>query len=155
MKPEKDFALEVFFSKWEFTAKYNIGGSDIESLKLSELLEMADDADRRQWDSLYLGYTEIYGAPELREVIAGLYPNLSAENILCFAGAEEGIFCAMHALLGPQDHALVCYPNYQSAAPPFHKLLKAHSKTARAHRHALPAAAWFADPARSSGTLHH
>ena len=24
----RDFALEVFFSKWEFAAKYNLAGSD-------------------------------------------------------------------------------------------------------------------------------
>jgi aspartate/methionine/tyrosine aminotransferase len=115
MKPGKDFALEVYFSKWEFTARYNIGGSDIESLTLSALMEYADDEDRQQWENLYLGYTETYGSPGLREVIGNTYQDIAAEDILCFAGAEEAIYCAMHAILGQEDHALVCYPNYQSA----------------------------------------
>jgi len=115
MKPSKDFALEVHFAKWEFKARYNIGGSDLQSMTLPELLELADPEDRKAWESLYLGYTETAGAPELRQVIADTYDQLNPENILCFAGAEEGIFCAMHALLKPGDHALVCFPNYQSA----------------------------------------
>ena len=34
--------------------------------------------------------------------------------MLCFAGAQEAIHTAMHALLGPDDHAVVVLPNYQS-----------------------------------------
>lgn len=115
MKPDRDFALEVYFAKWEFNARYNIGGSDLQSMTLSELLELADPQDRNAWKNLYLGYTETAGAPDLRQVIADTYDRLSPEHILCFAGAEEGIYCAMHALLKPADHALVCFPNYQSA----------------------------------------
>ena len=115
MKPSRDFALEVYFSKWEFKARYNIGGSDLQSITLTELLKFADSKDRKAWESLYLGYTETEGAPELREAIADTYDHITADQILCFAGAEEGIFCAMHALLKPGDHALVCFPNYQSA----------------------------------------
>ena len=115
MKPSRDFALEVYFAEWEFKARYNIGGSDLQSMTLSELLEFADPEDRKAWENLYLGYIEPEGSPELREVIAGTYDHLSPDDILCFAGAEEGIFCAMHALLKPGDHALVGFPNYQSA----------------------------------------
>ena len=107
MKPSRDFALEVYFAEWEFKARYNIGGSDLQSMTLSELLEFADPEDRKAWENLYLGYTESEGSPELREAIAGTYDHLCPDDILCFAGAEEGIFCAMHALLKPGDHALV------------------------------------------------
>lgn len=87
----------------------------MESLPISELLAMASPERREQWDKLSLGYTETWGAPALRQAIAGLYDGLGPENVLCFAGAEEGIFIAMHALLQAGDHALVCHPNYQSA----------------------------------------
>ena len=115
MKPSRNFALEVYFAEWEFKARYNIGGSDLQSMTLSELLEFADPGDRTVYENLYLGYTETQGSPELREAIADTYDHLSPDDILCFAGAEEGIFCAMHALLKPEDHALVVFPNYQSA----------------------------------------
>lgn len=116
MKPPwRDFSLEVYFSQWEFNARYNLAGSDIQSMALAELLAMANPDELRAWEALSLGYTETYGAPALREAIAETYSACKPENVLCFAGAEEGIYCAMHALLRPQDHAIVCYPNYQSA----------------------------------------
>ena len=36
----RDFALEVYFSKWEFAAKYHMTASDIESITIGELLNM-------------------------------------------------------------------------------------------------------------------
>jgi len=108
------FALEVFFSEWEFTARHHLCASDMQSMKLSELLAMAEADDRAAWDALYLGYTETWGSPDLRETIAGTYERMAASEILTFVGAEEGIFAAMHALLGPEDHAITIIPNYQS-----------------------------------------
>jgi len=66
----RDFALECYFSKWEFTAKYHMTASDIESMSLSDLLSMALPEDRTAFDNQWLGYTETYGHPELREEIA-------------------------------------------------------------------------------------
>jgi aspartate/methionine/tyrosine aminotransferase len=114
MRALRPFALEVFFSKWEFTARHHLCASDMQSMKLSELLAMADADDRAAWDALYLGYTETWGSPDLRETIAGTYERVAASEILTFVGAEEGIFVAMHALLGPEDHAITIIPNYQS-----------------------------------------
>ena len=110
-----DFALETFFSRWEFTARYHLTASDAESLPLRELLAMASAEDAAEFDALWLGYTETFGSPPLRELIASTYNNMAADNILCFAGAEEGIYVAMHALLDRQDHAIVVTPNYQAA----------------------------------------
>jgi aspartate/methionine/tyrosine aminotransferase len=115
MKFIKNFELEIFFSKYEFSVKYNVGGSDLQSVTIAELLDLCSESERSQWDNLYLGYTETYGAPALREAIAATYDSIGAEHTLCFAGAEEAIFATMHALLEPDDHAMVVYPNYQSA----------------------------------------
>ncbi len=114
MRRLRDFALEVFFSKWEFTARHHLCASDMQSMTLSELLAMADAKDRAAWEALYLGYTETWGSPWLRDTIAGTYESVAASEILTFVGAEEGIFAAMHALLGPEDHAITIIPNYQS-----------------------------------------
>lgn len=114
MRPLHPFALEVFFSKWEFTARYHLCASDMQSMTLSELLAMADATDRSAWDCLYLGYTETWGSPALRETIAATYDKITPGQVLSFVGAQEGIFAAMHALLGPDDHAITITPNYQS-----------------------------------------
>jgi aspartate/methionine/tyrosine aminotransferase len=114
-KPMRDFALEVYFSKWEFVAKYNMTGSDAENMSLGELLALASDEDREAFGALSLAYTETWGAPALREEIARTYDNVGARDVLCFAGAEEGIYTAMRVLLGPGDHAIAVTPNYQAA----------------------------------------
>src|SRR5512142_3467130 len=90
-----DFRLETYFSRWEFAARYHLTASDAQSMTLGELLALAEPADREAFENLHLGYTQTYGAPELREVIASTYTQRSASDILCFAGAEEAIYIAM------------------------------------------------------------
>ncbi len=109
-----DFRLETHFSKWEFKATFHLTASDAESLSLDELLAMASKEDRHGFESMWLGYTETYGAPELRETIASTYASQCAEQVLCFAGASEGIFAANNVLLESDSHAIVVTPNYQS-----------------------------------------
>ncbi|WP_020591583.1 aminotransferase class I/II-fold pyridoxal phosphate-dependent enzyme [Kiloniella laminariae] len=111
----RDFTLETFFSKWEFAARYHMTASDMQSMSVSELLALASDEDRTAFDKLHLGYTETWGAPDLRAEIARTYERAEPDDILCFAGAEEGIYIAMKVLLEPSDHAIVVVPNYQAA----------------------------------------
>lgn len=111
----RNFELETYFSKWEFTAKYHLTASDAESMTLRELLDLANVPVPGPLDDLWLGYTETMGAPDLRRAIAATYNQMSAENILCFAGAEEGVYTAMRVLLDRDDHAIVVVPNYQAA----------------------------------------
>jgi aspartate/methionine/tyrosine aminotransferase len=111
----RDFALEVYFSKWEFAARFNLTGSDGENMSLRELLALATPEDRFDYENLSLGYTETFGAPALRAEIARTYDTVGPEHLLCFAGAEEAIYAAMHVLLGAGDHAIVITPNYQAA----------------------------------------
>jgi len=110
----RNFALEAYFSKWEFNAKHHMTASDAQSLSVNELLDLAK-MPRDSLNELWLGYTETYGAPDLREAIAQTYDTMQAENILCFAGAEEGVYIAMRVLLDKEDHAIVIVPNYQAA----------------------------------------
>jgi aspartate/methionine/tyrosine aminotransferase len=84
-------------------------------MDVPELLTLADDRDRERWERLRLGYIETRGTPDLRAAIASTYDVVDAGAVLCFAGAEEGLYCAMQALLEPADHAVVLVPNYQSA----------------------------------------
>jgi aspartate/methionine/tyrosine aminotransferase len=110
----RDFALAVYFSRWDSAARHHLTASDCETSTLADLLAMADDGDRERWDALQLGYTDPRGAAWLRQTIATGYDHASAEAVLCFAGAQEGIHVAMQALLDRDDHAIVVAPNYQS-----------------------------------------
>ncbi|TQV73317.1 aminotransferase class I/II-fold pyridoxal phosphate-dependent enzyme [Denitrobaculum tricleocarpae] len=111
----RNFELETYFSKWEFTARHHMTASDVQSMSLNDLLAMAGTSAAESLDDLWLGYTETWGAPDLRAAIAGTYEGMQPDNILCFAGAEEGVYAAMRVLLGPDDHAIVVVPNYQAA----------------------------------------
>lgn len=111
----RDFDLEVFFSKWEFTAKHHMTASDLESMSVAQLLSLSDGESSSDLDALWLGYTETWGAPDLREAIASTYDNMQAANILCLAGAGEGLYMMARVLLTADDHVIVPTPNYQSA----------------------------------------
>jgi aspartate/methionine/tyrosine aminotransferase len=114
-RPMRDFALEVYLSKWEFAAKYHLTGSDAQSMTINELLEYASPEDRERFMNHKLSYTESFGAAPLLDVISSTYEAISLKNILCFAGAEEAIYIAMKILLTEADHCIVITPNYQSA----------------------------------------
>ncbi|MCF7673389.1 hypothetical protein KQ944_17260 [Bacillus subtilis] len=41
-----DFRLETHFSRWEFKARYHMTASDAETMRMSDLLALANDTDR-------------------------------------------------------------------------------------------------------------
>lgn len=114
-KPMRDFGLEVFFSEWEFTAKYHMTASDLESMSVADVLKLNEDENTPDLENLWLGYTETWGAPDLRDEIAQTYDTMQPDNILCLAGAGEGLYMVARVLLTADDHVIVPTPNYQSA----------------------------------------
>jgi aspartate/methionine/tyrosine aminotransferase len=108
------FRLEEFFSRWEFEARYHLCASDAESRSLSELLALASAEDLSRWNQLPLAYIPSQGTRALRQAIAQTYQSIGPDQVIGFCGAEEGLYCAMHALLQPGDHAIVTLPNYQA-----------------------------------------
>ena len=109
----KDFKLERFCAKHEFTAKYLLSASDCESLKVTELLQMADPESLQLWHDLKLGYTETKGHTLLRQEISKLYKETNPEDVLVLAPGE-GIFVAFNTILKHGDHVIVTAPSYQS-----------------------------------------
>lgn len=109
-----DFALERYFARWEFEARYLLCASDVQGYPMTELLGLADDETRALWEGLALGYAESNGHPLLRAEIASLYETITPDEVLVFAGAEEAVFCLMNVLVGPGDHTVVTWPGYQS-----------------------------------------
>jgi aspartate/methionine/tyrosine aminotransferase len=112
MKP-RQFALERYFDRYEFSTKYLLCSSDAESMPLHELLALepgAEDALK----ALRLGYTPTRGGLELRDAIAALYSRTGADQILVLAGGEEPIFNFMNVALQPGDHVVCQFPAYQS-----------------------------------------
>ena len=110
----EDFALERYFARWEFAVEHQLSASDVEAFTLTELLALADADAKSRWDRLSLGYTESLGLPALREQIAREYEKIEPQHVVVVAGAEEGIFLALQALLSADDEAIVVSPAYQS-----------------------------------------
>jgi aspartate/methionine/tyrosine aminotransferase len=109
-----DFQLEVFFSQWEFAAKHVLTASDAQSMRLGELLALGTDEDRTGFERITLGYVPTWGGDELRQAIAATYLDLRPEDVLAFAGAQEGLFWLLQEAAGPGDHVILTVPGYQS-----------------------------------------
>ena len=111
----RPFQLERFFARHEFSAPHLLSSSDCESFSIQDLLAMEPGA-HESFLKLGLGYTESLGLPALRAEIARLYQNVTPDQILVHAGAEEAIFNFMNVALEPGDHVIVHSPCYQSLA---------------------------------------
>jgi aspartate/methionine/tyrosine aminotransferase len=109
----REFLLERFFAKHEFVAKHLLCCSDVEPVRMAELLDSADDEARALWDSLVLGYTQPRGLPLLLAEIAASYERVS-ESDLQECAPQEGVTLAMAALVRPGDAVVVAWPSYQS-----------------------------------------
>ncbi len=108
-----DFKLERYFAKYEFCTRYLMCSSDSESWSTREILGLEPGSEDRYLDH-WLGYTPSEGTPSLRAEVAKIYTTINPDDVLMFAGAEEGIFCFINALLNPGDHLIVHSPCYQA-----------------------------------------
>lgn len=108
MRPDP-FALERYFARYEFSARYLLSSSDCDGLSMAEVLGMADDETAALWRDLTLGYTESLGLPALRSEIARLYDTVTPDDVLTGA-PQELIFLAMNALLAAGDHVVCTFP---------------------------------------------
>ena len=80
------FHLEQYFALYEFQARFLLCCSDAESMKMGDLLKLAECIDL--WNNLRLGYTETRGSPELCYELLKRYRNCAIENILCLPGLQ-------------------------------------------------------------------
>ncbi len=112
--PVRDLELATYMAQLHDRTTHHLSASECETLGLAELLAMADAEDAERWATLKLGYTDPIGASWLRAAAAAGCERLGLDNIVCFAGAQEALYAAMHALLSPGDHAIVVVPSYQS-----------------------------------------
>ncbi|MBL3540479.1 aminotransferase class I/II-fold pyridoxal phosphate-dependent enzyme [Aminivibrio sp.] len=108
----RDFLLERYFARYEFTVRHLLSPSDCESLRVEELLEGSGPEIASLWKELRLTYTESRGHPLLREEIAAAAGVTAGDTLVL--NPEEGIFLTMNALLDENDHVIVLSPGYQS-----------------------------------------
>jgi len=112
--PARGLELAAMLSRLHGSTVHHLGASECETMAVADLLSLADAEDQARWAGLRLAYTDPLGAPWLRASIAALYASVAPTELVCFAGAQEGLYAVLHALLQPGDHAVVVVPGYQS-----------------------------------------
>jgi hypothetical protein len=103
----KDFELE----RWLATTphKLDLGGGSMVKLRLRELLVNVDP-------ELELSYGSTRGSEVVRQRIAELYPNVSADNVLVTTGTAEANLITLSVLLNRGDEGIVGAPTYMQYA---------------------------------------
>jgi aspartate/methionine/tyrosine aminotransferase len=99
----------------EIESPEQLGYSTIENnLAESSFSDMclADYGVEADLGRMLLPYGDHLGAERLRTLIAADSDTLSPDHVLVTAGAASALFIAATALLGANDHALICAPNY-------------------------------------------
>lgn len=106
----QNFDLEYFQSQFERTVEINLADSSVKCANVSDLLACEDP---RPLLGLPLYYPEVNGTGLLRERIAALYPNASANNVLVTVGAAQANWMVCNTLLEPDDEVIVISPGYR------------------------------------------
>ena len=83
----KDFAVERYFAKYEFSAQYMLSSSDCDGYSMDYVLSVASADEKNLWESLKLGYTETVGSEFLRKAIKGHYKTIQMDEI-AFVGDD-------------------------------------------------------------------
>ena len=109
------FEIERFYERWEFRAELMLSSSDCESRAARGA---AGAGARCRASGCARCASATPKCPARRSCARrsrGTYERVAPDDVLTLAAAEEGIFIAYHALLGPGDHAVVEAPCYGSA----------------------------------------
>ncbi len=106
----QNFELEYFQSQFERTVEYNLADS---SVKCASVRELLGNDDPQPLIDLPLYYPEVNGPGLLRERIAALYPDCSANNVLVTVGAAQANWMVCSTLLNPGDEVVVISPGYR------------------------------------------
>src|SRR5215831_8898959 len=106
----QNFDLEYFQSQFERAVEINLADSSVKCVNVSDLLA---GEDSRPLLELPLYYPEVNGSGRLRERIAALYPDASANNVLVTVGAAQANWMICSTLLEPGDQVLVVSPGYR------------------------------------------
>ena len=105
------FEMERYQSVYEYVVEYDLAESGVHPFTLRELLG-SDEAAQAFLD-VRLGYPQSEGTPELRQIVAALYPGATRDHVHVTNGSSEAIFTSAWRLLEQGDEIVLMQPNYQ------------------------------------------
>ena len=107
------FEMERTQCLFENRVELNLSESGVFPLRISELLDGADDMER--FAASKLSYCESDGSEIFRDRIAQFYPDCRAENITVTNGGSEANYVTLWTLLEPDGRLACMIPNYMQA----------------------------------------
>jgi aspartate/methionine/tyrosine aminotransferase len=102
--------MERLQSTWENRVAWNVSESGVHPLRVEEVADTDDD--RAALLAQHLVYPQTNGTPELRTLIASMYPGASSEHIEVTNGGSEANLVALLHLLEPGNRVVMMVPNY-------------------------------------------
>ncbi len=108
-------ALERWFASLARAPRINLAGSGAPPRTLAELSGLASPEERRELETISLGYGPPDGSEELRRAIAARQ-GADACDVLVTCGAIEALNLAVSAIVRPGDEVIVQDPMYPAVA---------------------------------------
>jgi len=108
----RDFQLERYFAKYEFSVSHLLSPSDCETWSIGELLAIGGEDAAKRMAELRLSYTESRGHPNLLDALDELY-KVGLEGFVTGC-PQELIFLFMNSFLHSGDKVVCISPAYQS-----------------------------------------
>ena len=105
----EEFTLERIQSLYENVVPLNLSDSGVHPMSIRELLS---ETEINELLDLELGYGWTNGEVSLRNTIAGLYKDRTADDVIVTNGSAEANFLLVMSLLDPGDEIVVFTPNY-------------------------------------------
>ncbi len=121
MSKFQPFAVEQYLSETEHGVHYNFSESGVHPMSYAELFALAK-VDTEALFARLVDYPQVNGTELLRERIAALYPQATAENVLVTVGATEANTLVAATLLDPGDNVVRFCPTYEQLAGNAHNL---------------------------------
>lgn len=112
----KDFLVEDWCNKYEYSSKYNLGETCISSFKMNEFFELAGLDASKVWDELgdmQLTYGNLYGSELFRKGVASLFKKITIDDITTAHGCAGANYLTFSALVEPGTHVISILPTYQ------------------------------------------
>ncbi|MBU2992154.1 aminotransferase [Octadecabacter sp. 1_MG-2023] len=109
------FGVEQWMNAWETKCDLNLAETCVASLTLAELMQMAGTTQQMPSDlaAMKMTYGEIRGSSRLRGLVAGMFADQTAENVLITHGTIGANHMVYQTLVGTGDHVVAITPTYQ------------------------------------------
>lgn len=115
------FGVEQWMNAWETKCELNLAETCVVSLTLAELMQMAGTTQQMPSElaRMQMTYGEIRGSTRLRGLVAGMFADQRAENVLITHGTIGANHMVYQTLVGAggvderPDHVVAVTPTYQ------------------------------------------